>query len=137
MRNCDPEYRGAVYLRAESAFRRPAFSYRTKPGEILLLDVTATAGEWCWSRYRCSGKSVRSVTVRPSDAAGRLRGSSSDADSGKRGPQRKLRYPALLPVLLTRYAAQSLYAPLRTVEPVRRYNLANDLTKNTDSTLPV
>ncbi|NBL95262.1 TIGR03749 family integrating conjugative element protein, partial [Proteus sp. G2675] len=30
----------------------------------------------------------------------------------------KTRYPAPLPVLLTRYAAQSLYAPLRTVEPV-------------------
>ncbi|MFF0996914.1 TIGR03749 family integrating conjugative element protein, partial [Proteus mirabilis] len=30
----------------------------------------------------------------------------------------KPRYPAPLPGLLTRYAAQSLYAPLRTVEPV-------------------
>ena len=46
-----------------------------------------------------------------------------------------------MPVVLTRYAAQNLYAPLRTVEPVAgigRVNLRRDLALNTLlPTLPV
>ncbi|WP_317472091.1 DUF3438 family protein, partial [Cronobacter sakazakii] len=39
-------------------------------------------------------------------------------DYGTPAKRKKIRYSAPIPVLLTRYAAQSLYAPARTVEAV-------------------
>lgn len=40
------------------------------------------------------------------------------SDDGTQAKRKKVQYSAPIPVLLTRYAAQSLYAPLRTVEAV-------------------
>lgn len=112
---------GAVYLRAESAFPQTRLQLQdVESGEILLLDVTATAGKGALEPVRVvySGEVSTqrdSQTVRRSgQAAGATAG--AVAESGER--KAKPRYPAPLPVLLTRYAAQSLYAPLRTVEPV-------------------
>ncbi|EPM9396989.1 TIGR03749 family integrating conjugative element protein, partial [Escherichia coli] len=89
----------------------------------LLLDVTATAGKGALEPVRVvySGEVSTqrdSQTVRRSGQDGGTAGNTAPAAAGTGERRAKPRYPAPLPVLLTRYAAQSLYAPLRTVEPV-------------------
>ncbi|WP_163311250.1 DUF3438 family protein, partial [Klebsiella aerogenes] len=59
-----------------------------------------------------------SQTVRRSGQSGGNAGNTVPPAAGTGERTAKPRYPAPLPVLLTRYAAQNLYAPLRTVEPV-------------------
>lgn len=115
---------GAVYLRAESAFPQTRLQLQdVESGEILLLDVTATAGKGALEPVRVvySGEVSTqrdSQTVRRSGQDGGTAGNTAPAAAGTGERRAKPRYPAPLPVLLTRYAAQSLYAPLRTVEPV-------------------
>ncbi|HBC5154962.1 TPA: TIGR03749 family integrating conjugative element protein [Escherichia coli] len=115
---------GAVYLRAESAFPQTRLQLQdVESGEILLLDVTATAGKGALEPVRVvySGEVSTqrdSQTVRRSGQTGGTAGNTAPAATGTGERKAKPRYPAPLPVLLTRYAAQSLYAPLRTVEPV-------------------
>ncbi|HGN2979007.1 TPA: TIGR03749 family integrating conjugative element protein, partial [Proteus mirabilis] len=115
---------GAVYLRAESAFPQTRLQLQdVESGEILLLDVTATVGQGALEPVRVvySGDVSTqrdSQTVRRSGQTGGNAGNTTPPAAGTGERKAKPRYPAPLPVLLTRYAAQSLYAPLRTVEPV-------------------
>ncbi|MDL5280507.1 TIGR03749 family integrating conjugative element protein, partial [Proteus faecis] len=115
---------GAVYLRAETAFPQTRLQLQdVESGEILLLDVTATAGKGALEPVRVvySGEVSTqrdSQTVRRSGQTGGNTGNTAPPAAGTGEHKAKPRYPAPLPVLLTRYAAQSLYAPLRTVEPV-------------------
>ncbi|PHM46587.1 TIGR03749 family integrating conjugative element protein [Xenorhabdus miraniensis] len=92
---------GAVYLKARQAFPSTRLQLQdSENGEIILLDVTA-------------GKTGATEPVRiiyPNEK-------STDSDD-KSNAQSKPTQSAPIPVLLTRYAAQQLYAPLRTVEPV-------------------
>lgn len=90
---------GAVYLRAESAFPQTRLQLQdVESGEILLLDVTLLPVKGSWSRcgWCTAVKSVRSVTVRASDAAGRLRGQQPmpyrKAWTAKRKPVIRRRY---------------------------------------------
>lgn len=117
---------GAVYLKADSAFARTRIQLQdVKNGEVILLDVCADcAGE------KGSAEPVRVVysgdvtTLSNAADAGRQesrtgrRATSSGSDDGNREKHAKIRYSAPIPVLLTRYAAQTLYAPVRTVEAV-------------------
>ena len=115
---------GAVYWRAESAFPQTRLQLQdVESGEILLLDVTATAGKGALEPVRVvySGEVSTqrdSQTVRRSGQSGGNAGNTVPPAAGTGERTAKPRYPAPLPVLLTRYAAQNLYAPLRTVEPV-------------------
>lgn len=106
---------GAVYLSASEAFPVTRLQLQNKAnGEIILLDVSAAAG-----------KSVREpvqlvydgeVSSASTSDKTRISGNGQTAAISERRKPAKLNTP--LPVVLTRYAAQSLYGPLRTVEPV-------------------
>ncbi|AJJ23129.1 TIGR03749 family integrating conjugative element protein [Yersinia enterocolitica] len=106
---------GAVYLSASETFPVTRLQLQNKAnGEIILLDVSATAG-----------KSIREpvqlvydgeVSSASTSDKTRISGNEQTAAISERRKPAKLNTP--LPVVLTRYAAQSLYGPLRTVEPV-------------------
>ncbi|MEQ2024889.1 TIGR03749 family integrating conjugative element protein [Xenorhabdus szentirmaii] len=92
---------GAVYLKARQAFPSTRLQLQdSENGEIILLDITATP----------TGPSepVRIV----------YRDEKPRASTEKSPHQNMPLHAAPVPVGLTRYAAQQLYAPLRTVEPV-------------------
>lgn len=111
---------GAVYLKADSAFPQTRVQLQdVESGEVILLDVTA--GEKGPSepvRLVYSGE----VNTVSSTADTRRQAENSSiqpgSDDGTQAKRKKVQYSAPVPVLLTRYAAQSLYAPLRTVEAV-------------------
>ncbi|QGA59862.1 TIGR03749 family integrating conjugative element protein [Klebsiella pneumoniae] len=111
---------GAVYLKADSAFPQMRVQLQdVESGEVILLDVTA--GEKGPSepvRLVYSGE----VNTVSSTADTRRQAENSSiqpgSDDGTQAKRKKVQYSAPVPVLLTRYAAQSLYAPLRTVEAV-------------------
>ncbi|MBD1228844.1 TIGR03749 family integrating conjugative element protein [Xenorhabdus griffiniae] len=90
---------GAVYLKANHAFPPTRLQLQdSENGEIILLDITASKTG--------ATEPVRLVYPDEKPAA-------SKAQS-----QSRTELSAPVPVALTRYAAQQLYAPLRTVEPV-------------------
>ena len=111
---------GAVYLKADSAFPQTRLQLQdVETGEIILLDVTAGdkgPTEPVRLVYRGDVTSVNSSRdpAEPSDGNGAAPG----ADNGTQTRRKKVTYNAPLPVVLTRYAAQSLYGPVRTVEAV-------------------
>lgn len=111
---------GAVYLKADSAFPQTRLQLQdVENGEVILLDVTASD--------KGSAEPVRIVysgevtSVSSNDAPGPSGGSSatSGSDGESQAKRRKIKHSAPLPVVLTRYAAQSLYGPVRTVEAVQ------------------
>nr|WP_234472698.1 TIGR03749 family integrating conjugative element protein [Pantoea sp. S61] len=97
---------GAVYLKANEAFSQTRVQLQdVENGEIIMLDVTAGA--------KGSAEPVKLVYEGGDSEAD---ANPEQADAAKE--EKKVSYSAPLPVLLTRYASQRLYAPLRTVEPV-------------------
>lgn len=116
---------GAVYFDAKEAFPVTRIELQNKEnGEIILLDVSAVPGKVT----REPVKLVYDGEVATATASDR-QSVSGDAGSGSKStapdaqaesaPARKPpKLSAPLPVVLTRYAAQSLYGPVRTVEPV-------------------
>lgn len=113
---------GAVYLKADNAFPQTRIQLQdVESGEVILLDVTA--GEKGPSEpVRLVYSGEVSTVSRSTDARRQLENSSHGIqpgnDDGTQAKRKKVQYSAPIPVLLTRYAAQSLYAPLRTVEAV-------------------
>ena len=98
---------GAIYLRANETLEATRLQLQdTNTGDLILLDVAATPAD----DNEAPLEPVRIVTdsAEGSDSA-------SPADAGDIQNKRR---NTPIPVALTRYAAQSLYAPLRTVEPV-------------------
>lgn len=112
---------GAVYLKADSAFPQTRLQLQDlESGEIILLDVTASAnGPTEPVRLVYSGD-VTSVasSVRPAKSSGRDSSPSTSETKPGTKDAKAPRYNAPLPVVLTRFAAQTLYGPLRAVEPV-------------------
>lgn len=117
---------GAVYLKADSAFPKTRVQLQdVESGEMILLDVTAAEkGPTEPVRIVYDGE-VNTVSRAGGSAPESAKAGSSDgrpgkvgADDGTQARRTAPRYDEPLPVLLTRYAAQSLYAPLRTLEPV-------------------
>ena len=89
---------GTLYLRASETIAPTRLQLQSvATGEIILLDVAATPGDQPLEPVRI----LKNVQGQVTEAE------SSAAPVPERTP---------IPVLLTRYAAQSLYAPLRTVE---------------------
>ncbi|WP_262947522.1 TIGR03749 family integrating conjugative element protein [Xenorhabdus indica] len=92
---------GAVYLKASSAFPQTRLQLQdSENGEIILLDITASK----------TGATEPVRIVYPDEKQ------PLPTDKSQQQNNAKLLVP--VPVALTRYAAQQLYAPLRTVEPV-------------------
>ncbi|EPD0848018.1 TIGR03749 family integrating conjugative element protein [Salmonella enterica] len=100
---------GTVYLRASEDFPDSRLQlFDMDSGELILLDVHARTGD-----------GLEPLELRYDDTVWRNDGDTSDiADDGTPDAAVQEKYNAPLPVVLTRHAAQMLYAPLRTVEPV-------------------
>lgn len=113
---------GAVYLKADSAFPQTRVQLQdVESGEVILLDVTA--GEKGPSEpvrlvYSGEVNTVSSTADTHRQAENSGSGIQPGSDDSTQAKRKKVQYSAPIPVLLTRYAAQSLYAPLRTVEAV-------------------
>ncbi|WP_026291891.1 TIGR03749 family integrating conjugative element protein [Marinobacterium rhizophilum] len=120
---------GAVYLRASEPIEPTRLQLQdADTGALILLDIAATpaqAGEPPLEPVRIvEGTTLPSRYGEPVTAA----------DSSPGIPPETPRHETPLPVVLTRFAAQNLYAPLRTVEPlagIQRVNLRHDLSLDT------
>lgn len=123
---------GAVYLKADSDFPQTRLQLQDmESGEVILLDVRTTA--------TASAEPVKivysgDVSTVSSAAAGTAQKAASDGNSTQ-AKRRKVSYKAPIPVLLTRYAAQNLYAPVRTVEAVPGIHPVNPHLPSRISTL--
>lgn len=116
---------GVVYLDASEAFPVTRLELQNKEnGEIILLDVSAAPGK----TSREPVKIIYDGEVVTVSASDRQSDSSDGDNNGSQAKQPDVNTPqqdrksaklnAPLPVVLTRYAAQNMYGPLRTVEPV-------------------
>lgn len=103
---------GAVYLDAEAPFRRSELELQDlNSGELILLEVTAKRA----APHQPVLEPIRIIeSSTASNTGGEIHSGQRRAASGSR----QIATETPLAVALTRYAAQSLYAPLRTVEPV-------------------
>ncbi|UTW14276.1 TIGR03749 family integrating conjugative element protein [Marinobacterium rhizophilum] len=120
---------GAVYLRAHAPIEPSRLQLQDlDSGALILLDIVAEPA-------REGDMPLEPVRIVEGNAAPSRYGESTVDASEARSATAQHETP--VPVVLTRFAAQSLYAPLRTVEPVpgiQRVNLRRDLAL--DSLLP-
>lgn len=125
---------GAVYLRASEPIEPTRLQLQdADTGALILLDIAAEPakdGEPALEPVRIVEGNANPAVA--GDAQVPTEGKASARVSGRQTP---------IPVVLTRYAAQNLYAPLRTVEPlpgVMRVNPRKDMDLGTlMPTLPV
>jgi integrating conjugative element protein (TIGR03749 family) len=131
---------GAVYLRASEPIEPTRLQLQdADTGALILLDIAAEPpkdGEAELEPVRIvEGNSTPARYGEQSD------GAEAPARTQEQSGARASRRETPIPVVLTRFAAQNLYAPLRTVEPlpgVMRVNLRRDLDLGTlMPTLPV
>lgn len=112
---------GTVYLLANEPIEPTRLQLQdATTGELILLDVVAEPAKSGQKQLEPIRIVEAPLPTRQTDAP------SSDADTPTPASHK-----TPLPVVLTRYAAQNLYAPLRTVEAlpaVRRVSLAPDLS---------
>jgi len=113
---------GAVYLRASEPIEPTRLQLQdADTGALILLDISARAA-------REGEPELEPVRI----VEGEVTSDKTEQSSPRQTP---------IPVVLTRFAAQNLYAPLRTIEPVpgiMRVNLRRDLKLDTLlPTLPV
>ena len=127
---------GAVYLRASEPIEPTRLQLQdADSGVLILLDIAAQPAK--------DGEPVLEPVriVEDSSAPQRYGQQSSDGEAVARAkvqedtqPSQPSRRETPVPVVLTRFAAQNLYAPLRTVEPlpgVMRVNLRRDMDLGT------
>ncbi|MDX3928974.1 MAG: TIGR03749 family integrating conjugative element protein [Shinella sp.] len=107
---------GAIYLRASEPIEPTRLQLQdADSGALILLDIVAEAA-------KADQLPLEPVRIVESETTPIRYGDLSAASDGEAGedastPSRPVRETPI-PVVLTRYAAQNLYAPLRTVEPV-------------------
>ncbi len=111
---------GTVYLDACAAFPLTRLVLKNvENGEMILLDVSASEGKTVREPvqlvYQGTVSTARSASPSGDADTGDVR---QDREPGGTASQKVAGLNGPLPVVLTRYAAQTLYAPLRTVEPV-------------------
>lgn len=124
---------GAIYLLAHDTIEPTRLQLQdADDGTLILIDIAAQEGD----------EPLEPVRIVEGDAVGPRYGGKDTETSDV--PSTATPIPARetpVPVILTRYAAQNLYAPLRTVEPVNglsRGNLRRDLVLDTLlPTLPI
>ncbi|MCC4113922.1 TIGR03749 family integrating conjugative element protein [Aromatoleum toluclasticum] len=122
---------GAIYLRASEPIPPSRLQLQdAESGALILLDIAAEpakVGQPALEPVRIvASDGVPSRTANPAST-------SANEDEPRDTPGAAARRATPVPVVLTRHAAQNLYAPLRTVEPVAgigrvnpRHNLALD-----------
>lgn len=128
---------GAIYLRASEPIPPSRLQLQdVESGALILLDIAAEPA-------KAGQPALEPVRIVESDGApSRTDNPTSTGDNEPRDTANAVvRRATPLPVVLTRYAAQNLYAPLRTVEPlvgIGRVNLRHNLALDTLlPTLPV
>ncbi|MCV4286451.1 TIGR03749 family integrating conjugative element protein [Pseudomonas capsici] len=101
---------GALYLKPHAIIEPTRLQLQdVATGEIILLDIAATTATK-------DTPELEPVKIVQAQAAAVEQPPSEEDQQTKRVPQTPI------PVVLTRYAAQSLYAPLRTIEPLHGVN---------------
>lgn len=112
---------GTVYLRANETIEPTRLQLQDAvTGELILLDIMALESKP--GQAPLEDVRVIAQASEPPSIAHVTMQSERETGPAPRAP---------IPVALTRYAAQNLYAPLRTVEPlpgVRRVNFTKDLS---------
>ncbi|MDR6609059.1 TIGR03749 family integrating conjugative element protein [Pseudomonas synxantha] len=112
---------GTVYLRANEPIEPTRLQLQdATTGELILVDIMAKSAESGQMPLEAIRIVEASLPIRQTDATLHAVDKPTPASN-----------PTPLPIVLTRYAAQNLYAPLRTVEAlpgVRRVNLPADLS---------
>ena len=115
---------GAIYLRASEPIAPTRLQLQdVESGAIMLLDIAAEDAK----DGEPPLEPVRIVIAAPAGGQGVA---AEDDPQARAARTDRPAPPTPVPVVLTRYAAQSLYAPLRTVEPVpgiTRANVRRDL----------
>ncbi|WIX33247.1 TIGR03749 family integrating conjugative element protein [Salinicola sp. JS01] len=124
---------GAIYLKANKPFDTQRVRIQdVETNEVVLFDLTAKE----------SGASDEEIQVvfpdgESADASDRASAASSSSGKADRQAGEAAQAHTPVPVVLTRYAAQSLYAPTRTLEPVQGINrVAMRLPESMPSLLP-
>lgn len=109
---------GAVYLLANSTFATSRLQLQNvENGELILMDISALVGK----QVREPVSLIYQGELSSATASNNTLVSTNDAPSSKHKVSAKDHSPRItipLPIALTRYAAQSFYAPLRTLEPL-------------------
>jgi len=131
---------GAVYLRANAPIEPTRLQLQdADTGALILLDIAAEVPKDGEAELEPVRIVEGSSPARDGDQAGGA--DEATARAQDQAGARTTRRETPVPVVLTRFAAQNLYAPLRTVEPlpgVMRVNLRGDLDLGTlMPTLPV
>lgn len=130
---------GAVYLQASSTFVTTRLQLQdVENGELILLDITALEGKqvrepvslvYQGDVSSATGSDNTSVSVEETVTT-QGKGQTSAKDNTPR-------ITTPLPIALTRYAAQSLYAPLRTIEALPGVHaISHGLSSSITSLLP-
>lgn len=117
---------GAVYLRASEPIESTRLQLQdADSGALILLDIAAHPA-------KDGEAALEPIRIVEGGATSTRYGDQTDATAASATPRGEpaSRRETPVPVVLTRHAAQQLYAPLRTVEPVAgvmRVNLHRDL----------
>lgn len=126
---------GAVYLRANESIEPTRLQLQdADTGELIFLDIAAQPAN--------DGEpALEPVRIVEGSTTPQRYGQVDNDTDAQIAPAKPSRRETPVPVVLTRHAAQNLYAPLRTVEAVpgiMRVNLRGDLSLDTLlPTLPV
>ncbi|OCJ37110.1 TIGR03749 family integrating conjugative element protein [Serratia sp. 14-2641] len=128
---------GAVYLQASSAFATTRLQLQdVENGELILLDITGLEGK----QVREPVSLVYQGEVSSATASNNTSVSSDESVTPKGKTSAKEQAPRIttpLPIALTRYAAQNLYAPLRTIEALPGVHaISHGLSSTITSLLP-
>lgn len=117
---------GAVYLRASDAIAPTRLQLQdVESGALILIDIAATPPKDGQAPLE-PARIVEDETATGTRYGGEVAVPAGDADDTAASPGKPAAArETLIPVVLTRYAAQNLYAPLRTVEPVAGITRAN------------
>lgn len=110
---------GAVYLQPGEQFARTRLVLQdVENGEMILLDISAEEGKNVLEPVSLVYQGEVSSSTGNNDVAAtdNQTPKTSERQSTSKPKEKKSTTP--LPVALTRYAAQSLYAPSRTIEPL-------------------
>lgn len=118
---------GAIYLKANDAFDTQRVRIQdVETNQVVLFDVTATK----------SGASNEKIEVVIPDV-GESSNGADQPDARAESADKPVPVGTPVPVVMTRFAAQSLYAPMRTIQPIPGLNrVAMRLPDSLPSLLP-
>ncbi|WP_241576152.1 TIGR03749 family integrating conjugative element protein [Rosenbergiella collisarenosi] len=110
---------GAVYLQPRVQFARTRLVLQdVENGEMILLDISAEEGKNVLEPVSLVYQGEVSSSTGNNDVAATANQTPKTGERQSTSKPKEKKSTTPLPVALTRYAAQSLYAPSRTIEPL-------------------